>query len=171
MSDKLKTVLALLFFVAALIMPLVGGIWGWWRWDLMTGFWIVLGTFAVFFAIGVLIIWSVRDLSWLTTSLPFMFGGLYTIIPDFPLQVDDAAVTATGALLSYALALRKNAGTPKWVIVPLLIAAGYTLIGGPIPGPVDELAVDLVALLVSGIGARQANKSQPADDESPVQSK
>lgn len=159
MSDKFKTLLALFFFLAALSFPLIGFAYGYWRWDLQTGFWILLGIFVVLFTLGVFTIWQVRDLSWLTASLPFVVGGLYTLIPDLPFQVDDAAVTAAGALFSYALALRKNIETPKWVLIPLLLAAVYTLFGGPIPGPIDEIGVDAAALLISWLGARAAEHS------------
>jgi len=158
MSDKLKTLLAFLFFLAALSLPLAGLAYGWWHWDLQTGFLMLIGIFAALFIAGVLSLWTVRDLSWLATSLPFLFGGLYTVLPDFPLQVDDAAATAAGALLSYALALRKNAATPKWVLLPLLGAAVYALLGGSIPGPVDEIGVDAIALLISWLGARAADR-------------
>lgn len=156
MSDKLKTVFALIFFIAALSFPWVGFAYGYWRWDLQTGFLLMVGVFAALFAVGALLLWRVRDLSWLTASLPFVFGSLYTLTPDIPFQIDDAAATAAGALFSYALTLRKNAQTPKWIIVPLLLAAVYTLFGGPIPGPFDEVAVDAVALLISWLGARAA---------------
>ena len=166
MSDKLKTILAFFFFLAALSLPLAGLAYGWWRWDAQTGILLMVGIFAALFIAGVLSLWSVRDLSWLATSLPFLFGGLYTILPDFPLQVDDAAATAAGALLSYALALRKNAKTPKWVLIPLLAAALYALLGGTIPGPGDEIGVDAIALLTSWLGARAGERR--AADESDV---
>ncbi|MBC8333043.1 MAG: hypothetical protein H8E28_13770 [Anaerolineae bacterium] len=164
MSDRIKIVLALFFFIAALTFPLVGLAYGWWRWDAQAGFLLLIGIFAAFFSIGILSLWTVRDLSWLTTSLPFLFGSLYTIIPDMPLQVDDAAATAAGALFSYALALRKNAETPKWILVPLLLAALYTLFGGPIPGPVDEIGVDMIALLISWFGARAGERRTVDED-------
>lgn len=159
MNDKLKTLLALICFAAALTLPLLGLAYGWWRWEVRIGLIIMVAIFIFFFAAGALALARVRDLSWLGTSLPFLFGGLYTALPDLvPLQVDDAIATSAGALLSYALALRKQEGTPWWVILPLLAAAAYALLGGTIPGPVDEIVVDLVALLVAGAGTRSASK-------------
>jgi hypothetical protein len=171
MSDKAKTILAIIFFLAALTLPLIGLAVGWWRWEFKTGFLIMVITFVVFFLAGVISIWRVRDLSWLATSLPFLFGGLYTILPDVvPFQVDDAAATTAGALLSYGLALRKSDNTPKWVILPLLAAAVYAFFGGTFPGPLDEIIVDVVALLIASIGARRSSAldegNPPIDDES-----
>ncbi len=159
MADKIKTFFALLFFGAALFVPLLGFGYGWWRWDIQIGLLIMVATFAIFFLVGVITLWQVRDMSWLTTSLPFLFGGLYTVLPDvIPFQVDDAAAATAGALFSYALALRNSAQTPKWVILPLLGAALYALLGGSLPGPFDEIIVDLVALLIAGVGTRQGAK-------------
>lgn len=155
MNDKLKTLLALIFFIAALTLPLLGLAYGWWRWNVLTGLIIMAAIFVFFFAAGGLTLTRVRDLSWLGTSLPFLFGGLYTALPDLiPLQVDDAIATTSGALLSYALALRKQEGARWWVILPLIAAAVYAFWGNVIPGPVDEIVVNLVALLVAGAGTR-----------------
>ncbi|MEA3349572.1 MAG: hypothetical protein U9Q82_03005 [Chloroflexota bacterium] len=158
MNDKLKTTFALVSFTAALTLPLIGLGYGWWRWDISTGLIIMAGIFVFFFAAGALALARVHDLSWLATSLPFLFGSLYTVMPDvIPLQVDDAVTTTAGALLSYALALRKKPNTPKWIIIPLLAAGSYALLGGALPGPVDEIIVDVVALLVAGVGARKGS--------------
>ncbi len=156
MNDKLKTLLALICFVAALTLPLLGLAYGWWRWNVLTGLIIMVAIFVFFFAAGGLALTRVRDLSWLGTSLPFLFGGLYTALPDLiPLQVDDAIATTSGALLSYALAMRKQEGARWWVILPLLAAGIYAFWGSAIPGPVDEIVVNLVALLVAGAGTRE----------------
>ena len=161
MNDKLKTIFALFLFIAALTLPLLGLAYGWWRWNVITGLLLMAAIFAVFFAAGGLMLTRVRDLSWLGTSLPFLFGGLYTALPDLiPLQADDAIATTSGALLSYALALRKQEGARWWVILPLLAAGIYAFWGSAIPGPVDEIVVNLVALLVAGAGTRGAEKQE-----------
>jgi hypothetical protein len=167
MNDKLKTLLALICFVAALTLPLLGLAYGWWRWNVLTGLIIMTAIFIFFFAAGALALARVRDLSWLGTSLPFLFGGLYTALPDLiPLQADDAIATTSGALLSYALALRKREGARWWVILPLIAAGIYAFWGNLIPGPVDEIVVNLAALLVAGAGTRdKANQEMGKQTE------
>jgi len=160
--DQRKTLLAGAFFLAALVLPLLGLGFGSWRWNMQTGLLMMVLIFAILFSVGVLLLWRVSDLSWPATSFPFLFGGLYTVLPDvFPLQVDDAAATSAGALFTFALALRKNPKTPKWVLLPLLAAGLYALLGGTFPGPIDELLVDIVVLLIAWRGARRAEMPSP----------
>lgn len=162
MSDRIKITLAVLLFVSALILPLIGFGVGLANWDLETGIYIMLGTFLLVFILGGIMLFQVRDLNWLTVSLPYLFGIGYTLSPDLiPLGGDDAAFTAVGSVMAYLLALRKDSRTPKWVIIPLLLAAAYALIGGPIPGGIDELIVNLLAVSVAGYGINRATK----DDE------
>lgn len=81
----------------------------------------------------------------------------YSLMPDFLLgPIDDAAAVAGGAILSFSLWLRKQPDTPKWIILPWLAASLYTLVGGLIPGPVDELIVYFISSGVSIYGARSA---------------
>ncbi len=159
MTDKVKTLVAILVFFLSLIAPVAALIYGMGRWDAIT---ILLGMGAIFvvlFAGGVLILFTVKEFTWMTTSLPFLFSSFYTILPDVPGPVDDAVVTSIGALITTFFALRKNESTPKWFVIPLLLAAAYTLLGGNfLPGPIDEVVVDLVALLISGYGARRAEQ-------------
>jgi len=118
-----------------------------------------MGTFVIFFGMGGVLLLSVNDLSWITVSLPFLFSTLYSLIPDFiPVSIDDAAAMTAGAIFSAILAIRKNPGTPRWIILPMLGAAGYTLLGGVLPGPVDELLVDILALLVAAYGSREGER-------------
>ena len=159
MSDRVKIVLAVLLFVSALILPLIGLGVGWVSWDFETGLYIMVGTFFAFFILGSVILFRVQDLSWITVSLPYLFGMGYSLSPDLiPLGGDDAAVTAVGSIMAYLLALRKDPRTPKWIIIPLLLAAVYALIGGPIPGGIDELIVNLLAISVAGYGVNRATK-------------
>jgi hypothetical protein len=51
------------------------------------------------------------------------------------------------------------AETPKWIVLPLLAASLYTLVGGVIPGPVDELLVDIIGLGISTYGATRQLRS------------
>ena len=159
MSDRIKIILAVLLFVSALILPLIGLGVGWVNWDFETGLYIMVGTFFALFILGSVILFRVQDLSWITVSLPYLFGMGYSLSPDLiPLGGDDAAVTAVGSIMAYLLALRKDPRTPKWIIIPLLLAAAYALIGGPIPGGIDELIVNLLAISVAGYGVNRATK-------------
>ncbi len=163
MSDRIKIIISVLLFISALILPFIGLGVGWYNWDVETGLVIMVVIFFALFILGGVVLFRVRDLSWLTVSLPYLFGMGYTLSPDLiPLGGDDAAVTAVGAVMAYFLALRKDPRTPKWIIIPLLLAAAYTLIGGPIPGGIDEIIVNLLAVSIAGYGVNRATKE---DDE------
>jgi uncharacterized membrane protein YccC len=58
-----------------------------------------------------------------------------------------------GAIFSFLLALRRNPNTPKWVFIPLIIAAAYTFFGGIIPGGLDEIIVQILAFLTYAYGS------------------
>ena len=96
------------------------------------------------------------------------FWRLIYCVPDsIPLvTADDAAATTIGALLSYGIALRKQPNTPKWIIIPLVTAGIYTFFGGVIPGPIDEVFVDVVALVIAWISAREGSKRMLEDEDS-----
>ena len=49
MNDKLRTLLAAVFFLAALLLPLVGLGYGWWRGDFGVGLLAMIAVFVVFF--------------------------------------------------------------------------------------------------------------------------
>ena len=164
MNDRLKITLALVLFISALILPFVGLGVGWYNWDVETGLVIMAALFFVLFVLGGVVLFRVRDLSWLTVSLPYLFGVGYTLSPDLlPLGADDAAVTATGSIIAYVLAMRKDARTPRWIIIPLLLAAVYMFFGGPIPGGLDELIINILAISVAGYGVNRATKSDIDD--------
>jgi hypothetical protein len=65
---------------------------------------------------------------------------------------------SAGAIFSAFLAIRKNPNAPRWVILPLIAAAVYTFFGGALPGPVDEMLVDTLALLVAVYGSREGER-------------
>ena len=166
MRDRIKIFFALLLFIAALVLPLIGLGFGWYNWDFEIGFYMMAGTFFVLFILGGVVLFRVGDLNWLTVSLPYLFGMGYTLSPDLiPLGGDDAIVTAVGSVMAYFLAIRKDPRTPKWIIIPLLVAAGYTLIGGPIFGGIDEVVVNLLAVSLAGFGINRATK----DEQEPVE--
>lgn len=165
MSDRVKVVLAVLFFLAALILPLVGLLIGWWKWDVKAGILIMVGVFIVLSTIGVLILLRVKDLSWIGVYLPYIFGAAYGFLPDaVPLSIDDAATTSVGAIFSVLLAIRKQPKTPKWILLPLLVGGIYALVGGVIPGPVDEFIVNAAALLIAWFGTRQVRESEKQEE-------
>jgi len=167
MSDRLKSILAVLFFIGALIFPIFGLLVGWWKWDAMTGFIIMAISFVLLCLIGGFLLFSVKDLSWVSVYIPYTFSALYGFLPDvIPFSVDDAAATTAGAIFSLGLAIRKNPETPKWIFIPLLAAGAYALFGGAIPGGFDEAAVDILALIIAVIGTRQGEKKQMIGDES-----
>jgi len=156
MSDKVKTALAVLFFVASLIFPLVGMFYGWWKSDVVMGLVLMTSTFMLLSITGAFFLFRVKDLSWTTVYLPYIFGTVYGFMPDaIPFSADDAAATTAGAIFSFALAVKKDNRTPRWIFIPLIIAGIYALIGGFIPGFLDEFVVDLLALILAWIGTRQ----------------
>ncbi|GAB4579602.1 MAG: hypothetical protein Fur0022_23400 [Anaerolineales bacterium] len=164
MADKIKTLLALLSFALGVTLPLIGvvaamaSMFGWLETDAWVGVTIAVATLVVFFLIGVALLASVKDLSWLTVTLPFLFSALYTWIPDLiPFSIDDAAAMTAGAIFSAFLAIRKNPNAPRWVALPLIGAAIYTFFGGALPGPIDEMLVDILAVVVAVYGANQDN--------------
>lgn len=161
MSDRMKFVLAVLFFLAALTLPLAGLMIGWWKWDVRAGILIMAGIFILLSIIGVLFLSRVKDLSWLGVYLPYIFGAAYGFLPDaVPISIDDAATTSAGAIFSVLLAIRKQPKTPKWILLPLLAGGIYALVGGVIPGPVDEFLVDAAALVIAWLGTRQAKETE-----------
>ncbi len=156
MADRLKIILAFLLFLGALILPLAGLYLGWRQWDASTGFILMAGVFLIMSILGGLLLLSIKNLSWLSVYMPYLFGAVYGFLPDtIPFSVDDAAATTAGAIITFTLALRKQSETPKWIIIPLLAAGIYALLGGFVPGPADEFLVDALALILAWIGSRQ----------------
>jgi hypothetical protein len=157
--------LAVLFFVGALVFPIIGLIVGWLKWDALVGFIIMTAIFLVMCVVGGLLLFSVKDLTWVSVYIPYIFSALYGFLPDaIPLSIDDAAATTAGAVFSFVLALRKNPQTPKWIFIPLLVAGIYALAGGTIPGGFDEAIVDILALIIAWIGTRQGEKKAELEE-------
>ncbi len=183
--DKTKTIIAAILLILAIVIPLVillagGGIALWQKTftqnqpgngnttpvNLLNFLWIALAVFVICVVTGVGLLFTVRDLTWLGSSLPFLFGALYSIslvdfIPDItPVisNIDDGAVVTFGAILSLILGLKHDPRTPKWIYIPLFIAAIYTFLGGVFPGGLDELIVQVIAFLTYAYGA---NKKPP----------
>lgn len=163
MTDKTKTCLSVLLFASMFMLPIVGLAIGWVGWDFRTGAIIALVTFGMCFLLAGILLAAVKELSWAAVSLPFVFGFIYTILPDFIVgPFDDAMVFTAGALVTFGLWVRKQPDTPKWIVFPLLVAGLYTLVGGFIPWPVDEL---LVTAISGGVAVYGASRQLP---DSPV---
>jgi hypothetical protein len=160
MSDKLKLTLAGLMLIGSLVLPLVGLVYGWWNWDLITGI-VIMTLVFIFMLVGSgLLLLRISELSWFSVYLPYLFGAVYSFLPDsIVYSIDDAAATSVGAVLSYALTLRKQPNTPRWVILPLIAAGIYALFGGAIPGTGDELLIDIIAFAISWLGIRKSQGS------------
>lgn len=156
MPDQTKTNFSVLAYISMFVLPVVGLLIGWIGWDIRTGIITALILFAVFFLLGSFFLAYVGNLSRISVSLPFIGATIYSILPNFvPSPIDDTAVMAAGAILTFVLWLRKQPETPKWIIFPLLMASLYTLVAGLIPGPVDELIVSAISFGASSYGALQ----------------
>ncbi|GAB4496544.1 MAG: hypothetical protein OHK0052_06660 [Anaerolineales bacterium] len=156
MNDKVKTALAFVLFFASITVPMLIMAWVWYAYDVQTAIISALVGFGVLFLAGALLLWRVRDLSWLTISLPYLFSAAYSALPDvLPGPIDDSVVAALGALFSALLAARNNPQTPRWVFIVLLLAVIYNFFGFAIPGPVDEIIANFAALIIFLYGSRR----------------
>jgi len=164
LSDRIKTYLSILFFALALILPLVGGAIGWAGWEFRVGVVVAAGIFAVCFVLGVLLALLVKEPHWFEILTPFVSGILYSVLNLIPLPFDDLLVAIAGAVTSYTMALKRYTDAPKWIVAPPLAAAIYTVFGEFIPGPVDELAVSLLAAIVSSAGAAASRRRAGAGE-------
>lgn len=161
MQDRTKGCLSGIFFSFAFILPFVGLIIGWVGWEWKTGIIVALATFALFFVLGGIFAVFIRVPSWIQILSPFIVGITYSVLNPIPLPFDDTVVASVGAILSYTLALKRYTDAPKWIIVPLLTSALYTIVGDFIPGPVDELLVGIIATATATI-ATAMSRSLPA---------
>lgn len=164
MRDRIIAWLSILFFAAALILPLLGlgaGLvtWNWetasldWNrgYNLWVGLGVALATFAFCFTLGIVLALRVRKPVWPEILLPFVSSMGYSVLNIIPLPIDDAVVSIVGALASYGMAAKRYEGLSKWTLAPPVTAALYTVVGEFVPGPLDELAVGAVAALASSI--------------------
>lgn len=150
MSEQTKGCISLFFFICMALMPLIGLAIGWVGWDLKTGATAGVIIFIILFLVACVFLLTIKDPSWVTASLPVLFGAIYTFSPDFiPGSIDDGVMFSVGSLISYVLWRRKRVRASKWTILPVLLAAVYTITGGFIPGPVDEAIVYLLTALGS----------------------
>lgn len=145
MTDTTRTRLSIFLYASMFVLPGAALAVGWVAWDFRTGIVAAMFTFAVCFVLAGLLLATVKDLSWIAVFLPFSLGVVWAALPDLLGPLDDAVMISAGALITFALWLRKQPDTPKWVVVPLLFAGVYTLVGSAIPGPVDELLVNVIS--------------------------
>ena len=159
MLDKFKLVLAGLLLVSSLVLPMLGLLYGWWQWDAVSGILLMVGTFLILIIISGFLLLSIKNITWFSVFLPYIFGTVYGFLPDsIVFSFDDAVALTAGAIFTQALTFRKQPGTPRWIILPLLAAGVYAFIGGYIPGTIDELFVDVIGLLIAWLGTRQGSK-------------
>jgi len=159
MADKFKLVLAGLLLVSSLVLPLLGLFYGWWHWDATSGILLMVGTFLILIIISGFLLLSMKDITWFSVFVPYIFGTVYGFLPDSIIfSLDDAAAVTAGAIFTHALTLRKQPETQRWIILPLLTAGVYAFFGGYVPGPIDEFFVDVIGLLIAWLGTRQGSK-------------
>ncbi len=150
-SDKAKFWIAIASFAAMLILPVAAFMVGWIGWDIKKGALAALIVFMMFFIFGCATLLLIKKVSPLVASLPFVVGFIYGVLPTpIPGPLDNTGVALVGALLSYALWLRRTPATPRWIVLPMLFAASYNLIGWLIPGPFDEFFIYLFCAAVAG---------------------
>ena len=167
MSDRRKGCFSVLFFLFAFMLPMISLVAGWIGWDFKTGALAALLTFVLFFILGGIFAALTEEPSLLEISLPFIAGTMYSVVGFLPLPFDDMVVACAGAILSSALFLRSYADAPKWIVVPLIVSALYTLVGEFIPGPVDEILVSIIALGTTATAAKMKEVEGPRLKELP----
>jgi hypothetical protein len=109
MGDGARGCLGVLFLFAAVVLAIAAFAGGWLGWEFKVG--VILGvvTFSVFFALAGLMFISMKDYSWLTTTIPAILGGAYTVLPDvLPGAQDDILVLLLGATISGLITWRKS---------------------------------------------------------------
>lgn len=153
-SDRNKGYLSCTFMLLAFILPLVGFAIGWGQWDVQTGAAIGGGIFFLLMFTAVLVAFTIEHLSWLFTFLPLLSSFIYSIAPDFiPGPAEDAVVVAVGAFFTLVLIVKKIA--PSYVLLAVVVTGLYAWFGREwVPGPVDELVVFLVVLLLGFVAHR-----------------
>lgn len=162
-TDGTRTRLSVLLYAFMFVLPVVALAIGWIVWDFRAGVVAALAIFALCFILAGVLLATVKDISWLAVGLPFALGVSYVASPDWILgSLDDAVVISAGSLMTFALWLRKQPDTPKWIVIPLLFAGVYTLVGSAIPGPVDELLVTVISAGTAAYGG--ARKQLPGSD-------
>jgi hypothetical protein len=188
MKDRIIAGLSILFFAAALILPLLSlgaGLitWDWesaslgWsqEYNLWVGVSAAIIAFAACFTLGIVLALRVDRPVWPEILLPFATSIGYSVLNIIPLPIDDVVVSIGGALASYGMAAKRYAQMSKWALAPTMAAALYTVLGEFVPGPVDEVVVGAVAALASsvivGVSSRRAANQAAAQTVDPREAK
>lgn len=160
-TETARSCLGLAFIALAFFLPLVALALGWIGWDWKHGAVAAGITFLVCFLIAGILLATIRKPSWLLAFAPLLAGLAYTVLPDFlPGGIDDAAAMTLGALFTFILGYKKQGGFSGRGFLLLLLAGLFPLIGGFIPGPLDELiATGISFFLVWKIGRRKEESS------------
>jgi hypothetical protein len=150
-SDKNKFWIAIACFTAMLILPVAAFMVGWIGWDIKKGALAAVAVFLTFFICGCGILLLIKKIPAPVACMPFVIGYIYAVLPiPIPGPMDNTGVALIGALLSYVLWLRRTPATPRWIVIPMLFAAAYNMIGWMIPGPFDEFFIYLFCTAVAG---------------------
>lgn len=146
--DRKKGYLSCSFMALAFILPVLGFILGWGRWDVETGAAIGVGIFGLMMLTAVVIALTIEHISWLFSFLPLLSSLVYAVVPDFvPGPVEDIMVVGVGAFFTLTLVAKKIA--PPYVLLALLLTGVYAWFGRDLyPGLADELLLFLVVLLL-----------------------
>jgi hypothetical protein len=155
MNDRKKSCLSCSLLLAAGLLPLLAlGIGRLASGDWQTGLYAMVITFAVLVLAAIVLMLTIRRPSAWIASLPFAAGLVYTLIPNpIPIPIDAVLAVLIGGLVSYLLALRRWPRLPRWVAIPMLLCCLYNIIGGFIPGPLDEI---IAYAMILGAGASRA---------------
>jgi hypothetical protein len=153
-TTKGKIIIYLVAYVSMVVFPIAAFYVGWIGWDVHTGVKAALFTFMFWLVSGSAVFYLMEDIPMVPASLPFLLALVYPFLPDYiPGPIEDAAVVAVGAILTFILWKRRKSATPSWLLAPMLLTAVYTLFGALIPTMIDEALVYilLVSLVIFGL--------------------
>jgi len=161
MQDKIRATSGIFSTMAMLVVPLFAFLIGWQMWDARTGILLALAAFAVFFLLSAFLFKGVKNPSVFLSVIPFLLGMVYQVSPaDLPLPIDDSVVQLAGSVLSFMMLKKSNPDLPAWTLLAMAASSLYDLVGVAIPGPIDELIVQALALY----GISRANRKTEAGD-------
>ncbi len=147
MTNNVLFRLGVVMMILSLLIPVLIFFIFWLSFGLKVGAIAYFASLVFFLMLGSICLSLVQSNVWKQKAIwfPFIFGSLYSILPDIiPGNIDDTTIFAAGALLTLGLSLKHNPSITKSIAFPVIIASVYTLIGVFIPGPVDELIVYLI---------------------------
>lgn len=162
MKDYHKSCLSCSLLLASAVLPFAALGIGWAiTQDWQTSGYIMLATFGVLILAAFILMMTIANPSPLLASLPFALGLVYTLIPNpIPIPVDAVAASLIGAVFSYVLWLKRWPAMPRWLAWPMLLCCAFNIIGGVIPGPLDEIIAYF--LILGNTGYRLLREFAPA---------